>query len=214
MIIKIKNYFANKKKHIKENWKKILFNYLTFISTFIILLIVDQVTKHTISSIVPENTKYDYTFIGFSYTLHRGITIIKNINSVGWVFLHILSIVLLIFLFLTPLFINKTIPLLAFATIAAGDLGNFIDRMIDYPNNGVIDIIYSPFFEKWVGRDLGIFNFADTYIISGGLLMLIYVIFTQFLSTSKEEKEEELIQYDLVIDPIVLETINKNNKNK
>ncbi|MGV2393572.1 UNVERIFIED_CONTAM: hypothetical protein O8I53_11835 [Campylobacter lari] len=59
---------------------------------------------------------------------------------------------------------------------------------------------------------MGVFNFADTYIISGGILMLLYIVFNYLLSPSKEDKEEEIMQYELIVDDIVLNELKKKNK--
>ncbi len=96
------------------------------------------------------------------------------------------------------------------AAVAAGDIGNFIDRMRF--NNTVKDIIFSPFIEKWSNRELGTFNFADTYIIGAAIFMAIAVLVKTFLLPNKEDLYEENMINELLVDPVVLEQANSANK--
>nr|WP_307921723.1 signal peptidase II [Mycoplasmopsis bovis] len=122
----------------------------------------------------------------------------------------LLSILLFVFLLTIPLFVRTNLMIVLCAAVAAGDIGNFIDRMRF--NNTVKDIIFSPFIEKWSNRELGTFNFADTYIIGAAIFMAIAVLVKTFLLPNKEDLYEENMINELLVDPVVLEQANSANK--
>lgn len=53
--------------------------------------------------------------------------------------------------------------------LLAGNIGNELDRLLY--QNGVKDIIFIPY------RDKGTFNFADIFIISGPIGMVVIMVF-------------------------------------
>lgn len=87
--------------------------------------------------------------------------------------------------------------------VVVGDIGNFIDRMRF--NNIVKDIIFFLFIEKWISRELGIFNFVDIYIVGVVILMVIVMLVKIFLLLNKEDLYEENMFSELLVDLVVLE---------
>ncbi|WP_051590841.1 signal peptidase II [Mycoplasmopsis felifaucium] len=209
-------------KSIKLNWKSIVFKYILFIAVFVCLLLIDQITKNFIfgedSSMesflkdVASGKSYDFGIIGFKALDHHGVTVLsnKNLGDFGFMIIHVISILLFIIMLSLPLFIEDHVLIILVAGIAAGDIGNFIDRMRF--NNTVKDIIYSPFIDRWMGRSTGVFNFADTFIIGGIITMVVYLLFRSSNSSMQEKLNDQNMAYELFVDPKVLDEIEKENK--
>ncbi|WP_406616902.1 signal peptidase II [Mycoplasmopsis adleri] len=214
-----KDRFALFWQRIMRDWKNILFKYIIFLGVFTILLIIDQVTKNYIfpkeafsDDLLRRNLDYNYGIIGFTPLNHHGVTLFKINKETSFIFIHILSVVLFMVLLLTPLFINDYFIVIVLAGIAAGDMGNFIDRMAN--DNTVKDIIYSPFFDKWLGRSAGVFNFADAFIV-GGIVIVVFYMFNKSAANSPMERlEDENMAYELFVDPVVLEALEEEKKKK
>lgn len=223
-IQRIKTFYSSWKVYIKTNYTSILIKYAIFIVTFVILLVIDQVTKNVYFYSVPDPSAssgfrgdptvvFDYGIIGFRSVAHHGVTIFSRfgqLSNAAFNFIHFTSILLFVFLLTIPLFVKTNLMIVLCAAVAAGDIGNFIDRMRF--NNTVKDIIFSPFIEKWSNRELGTFNFADTYIIGAAIFMAIAVLVKTFLLPNKEGLYEENMINELLVDPVVLEQANSANK--
>ncbi|MCE6056237.1 signal peptidase II [Mycoplasmopsis agalactiae] len=221
---RMKNYFKSWQVYIKTNYLTILLKYAIFIVTFAILLTIDQVTKESYFYSIPDPSSssgfqgdrsivFDYGIIGFRSVAHHGVTIFSRfgqLSTAAFNFIHFTSILLFLFLLTVPLFVKSNLMIILCATVAAGDIGNFIDRMRF--NNTVKDIIFSPFIEKWTSRELGTFNFADTYIVGAAILMAIVMLVKTFLLPNKEDLYEENMLSELLVDPVVLEQANAANQ--
>ena len=72
----------------------------------------------------------------------------------------------------------------AYVLVAAGALGNFIDRVFD-PNGYVIDMF------DFRLINFGIFNVADVFIVAGTILTVIYVLFLHDKAAQNEEKSHD-----------------------
>ncbi|VEU70112.1 signal peptidase II [Mycoplasmopsis glycophila] len=195
-------------KSLKANYKRILFFYLILLSVFAILLLIDQLTKtylfnHEIispnqsnepqaESIYPIAKKYggeDHGsgLLGIRSVWHHGVTIFENSNLA---FIQFLSIALLVLILLFPLFTyehqNWYAIAIALGMLAAGDFGNALDRFMF--NNFVKDLFYVPFYENWLGKTVGTFNFADFSIFVGILSILIATIVSLIVNAYKKYK--------------------------
>ena len=127
------------------------------ISTML-LIIADQVTKK-----IPDVLELNYLENkGMAFGMLQG----KQI------FFLILSIAFCIFLFYLLIRIPKTPyyrPLMVIgAFLAAGALGNFIDRL---SHGYVIDFIYFSLI------DFPVFNLADIFVVCGGIALVLVVLF-------------------------------------
>ncbi|SYV91101.1 lipoprotein signal peptidase, partial [Mesomycoplasma hyorhinis] len=100
--------------------------------------------------------------------LHRGVT--SGLAKVfGFTIIHIFSF-LLLFILIISVLLSKNYFFAAFMIILlAGNIGNELDRLLY--QNGVKDIIFIPY------RDKGTFNFADIFIISGPIGMVVIMVF-------------------------------------
>ena len=142
------------------------FLYSRFYFIFIALIIVlcDQLTKHTINVYNESLLNIDFIIFSLDYVKNFGAAF--NLFSGNRTFLSIISIIITILLIY--FIFNKTIinnlDLFSFSFILGGTIGNGIDRLT---KGYVIDFIKLNFI------DFPVFNFADMSI-NIGLLLMIY----------------------------------------
>lgn len=151
--------------------KKMLY-YIKWIAVFLLLVIADQFTKQLAVSQLKGNS---------------GITIINNVFKLFYLENHgaafgifqdqripLLIITVVVLLFIGYIFNripheSKFLPIKWILIIlAAGAVGNMIDRMI---NGYVIDFLYFQLI------NFPVFNIADCYVVIGAFLAMILVIF-------------------------------------
>ncbi len=153
-----------------KNWLKIIF-------TMILVLVVDLTTKHFLSDIVYFNLIPGVISIATNYG-NPGA-------AFGWlagntVLLVIISLALIIGLLVFNHFVkNKSnFYLIGFGFVMGGAIGNLIDRIM--PPHLVRDFIFLDFFPQFP-----IFNFADTFLCIGAVMLAIFII---FMAGKKNEK--------------------------
>lgn len=190
-------------KYLKNNKKQIIINYCIFIVLFIVLLLIDQLTKTFIfvhgdvnklnsDGLVyingywtnPETINYksvvNYGIFGIRSIWHRGVTFLPS--SFNITIIQIVSVLIFIFCIFVPLMINKKLTIFI-CLIASGDFGNMLDRFIF--NEFVKDIFYLP----WV--DKGTFNLADAWVMLGAVLIFVYLLYELVLDMAKRKKNAE-----------------------
>ncbi|UUD35542.1 signal peptidase II [Mycoplasmopsis caviae] len=210
---KIINWWNKLVDHCKNDYKKILIAYAIFLGVAIAAILIDQLTKtflfewnsaHTGGS---NDTTYQGTLIGVRSVGHYGVTFIPSAEHKRGplIFIQFLSIIILIGLLTIPLLSKHLSTIIICAIIWAGDFGNMLDRFLF--NMMVKDIFFVPFVEKWSGRTLGTFNFADVCIVVGCISLVIFIFTEIFIEKIRTNKEKENIE---IIDKIVQED-NKNN---
>ena len=141
------------------------FLYSRFYFIFIALIIVlfDQLTKHTINVYNESLLNKDFIIFSLDYVKNFGAAF--NLFSGNRIFLSTVSIIiaiLLIYFILNKTIINN-LNLYSFSFILGGTIGNGIDRLT---KGYVIDFINLNFI------DFPIFNFADISINIGLFLMI------------------------------------------
>lgn len=152
----------------KLSWKHII----TGLVIIIVSVLADQLSKLYIIHTYPETGKNLYTVIeDFFYISH-----VRNTGAAWGIFdgntfilVWMTGIVLLVmfcFLFFTNR-MGLTIPV---AMIVGGGLGNLYDRIF---RDGVVDFLDVYIF----GYDYPVFNVADSILVCGVILLVIYVIF-------------------------------------
>lgn len=153
----------------KLSWKHIV----TGLAIIIVAFIADQLSKAYIISIYPETGKNFYTVIEkFFYISH-----IRNTGGAWGSFdgntlilvwgTGLVLLIMLCFLFLTNR-MGLTVPV---AMIVGGGLGNLYDRI--FRDGGVVDFLDVYIF----GYDFPVFNVADSILVCGVILLMIYVLF-------------------------------------
>lgn len=154
-----------------------------YIAAIALLTVIDQLTKYAAINTVKVNGPYEFLFglFKFRYVENTGAAFSSFSNNKT--VLILLSGLLLIGVLIVLLgrkieskFVNFSLVL-----VAAGGLGNMIDRVL---NGFVVDFIEPLFI------DFAVFNFADCCITVGAFLLVGYEIF----DAVRESKKNKLTQ--------------------
>ena len=140
-----------------------LYSRFYFIFIALIIVLFDQLTKHTINVYNESLLNKDFIIFSLDYVKNFGAAF--NLFSGNRIFLSTVSIIiaiLLIYFILNKTIINN-LNLYSFSFILGGTIGNGIDRLT---KGYVIDFINLNFI------DFPIFNFADISINIGLFLMI------------------------------------------
>ncbi len=153
----------------------------------ILIVFIDQILKWLILS----NVKGFVDIIIIKDILK--ITYVENkgaafgiLENYTWLFIISNIAILLIFIYIVYKgYIKNDIMLISISLIVGGGLGNLIDRI----NYGfVIDYISLSFFPP-------VFNFADSCIVVGSILFILYIIFDNDNKRTKGEKNARLNKF-------------------
>ncbi|WP_051630146.1 signal peptidase II [Mycoplasma simbae] len=192
---KFKHYGNELKNKWQNNKKKILINYLIFVSIFLIFLIFDQVTKSLLFKWQDyENFKGDRTVLyvnaifGIRSVEHHGVTILPWKGKTTVYIIQALSVIIFLALLAVPFLTDSKTMIIMFALIASGNVGNMLDRFMF--SGHVKDIIFASFLEKWQGRELGTFNIADVSLVCGSIGLILY-FFIQLIAEYIDEQKEK-----------------------
>lgn len=163
--------------------KKVISNFILKLVLIILVIAIDQITKHFL---------FGTNFILIPYIL--GIREVSRLNTGGaWGFLSdnmwVLIVITILFLLAVLVFeikFKNTHLLYTFSLsfIVGGAIGNFIDRLI---LKGVRDFLYFPFFSSFPT-----FNVADSFLCIGCILLLIYTLF--FYKKEDKSKNDFKVQ--------------------
>ncbi len=157
-------------------------NYLKIIISIILVLVIDLITKHFL---------FDVTYFNL---IPNVISIATNGGNTGAGFgifsgrtveLSIISVIMIIALLIFNHFVkNKnTFYSLGMGFVLGGALGNLYDRVfLGY----VRDFIYLDFWPSFPT-----FNFADTFLCIGAVMLVIFILFMGKDKTEKTEKTEK-----------------------
>lgn len=135
----------------------------------LLFLLVDIISKIIVDKymMVEESIKVINNFLYITYVRNTGAAwSIFSSRSILVLFISAFIIVGIILYVYKNRPSNK-IEKLAYSMILGGALGNFVDRIF---NRYVIDFIDIKIF----GYDYPIFNLADTFIVVGVILLMIY----------------------------------------
>ncbi|WP_342252147.1 signal peptidase II [Spiroplasma endosymbiont of Amphibalanus improvisus] len=189
--LRFKRFWKNSLKYLKTKdyqWKWKLIYVLPLI-TF--LLIIDITTKQIANNHLTLNgSAVQWLGINFKLIYNDGIAFGTDV-PVG-LMLTMQSIEIIFFILLI-IFNNNKILLASASFLFSGAFGNMLDRM--WNHGEVIDFICW----NWFGPQT-IFNFADTFVTIGIVLIFIYA-FSEIFIIWKSKKENNEV-----------ETIPENNK--
>ena len=193
--------------YVKKEWK-----FFLFLLGAILLFVVDLVSKWIVERNCVAGTLYpiipNFLYVSKSYNTAIAFSLGESLGVAGRVINIIISVVMSV---LIAFFWAKkkdkfhnfehTIAML----LLSGAVGNLIDRAFYWEGtvgfNGVIDFISfylggGPTAPRNFLNPFATFNFADSFLVIGVLLFIVYVIIDQ-VKASKNKKPEE----DLTKDP-------------
>ena len=177
---------------------------LIFIFFASILFTMDWVFKHLFFDPVAvdwqnngfyiEGTETNYGVVGIRSVAHDNSTIFSALKFSMPDWAHFLMNFSIVAIFATIPFFTKSIFLaIAAGIIFSGVLGNSLDKVFSttspyyelFNNKSYVrDVFYLPWFDR------GTFNFADVTIISGSILLIIYVIFSNVKDWKKTKAKK------------------------
>lgn len=148
------------------------------------LVVVDQVTKLMAVRLLTEGQSTDVIsgIFRFTYVENRGAAF-GMFSEHRWVFMIISTVAIVaLFVYLWKFRPESRFACMAISMIAAGGIGNMIDRIfLGY----VIDFFdFCAFPEVWPW----VFNFADVCVCVGGGMLALWLV----ISIVKETKAEKL----------------------
>jgi signal peptidase II len=162
--------------------KSLIKRFILLFSILVICIIFDQVTKYIALNFLYGKPAISFFFDTFrlTYAENTGAFLSFGANfpyPLNWILFIFLPVLFLIGLVLYLIFKNDlpSIEWFALSIIAGGGISNLMDRILR--NHSVID-----FMNIGIGPiRTGIFNFADLYITTGFVILLI----TGFMSKNK-----------------------------
>ena len=136
-------------------------------------VMIDQLTKYIISCNFSVGSRNVITIIkDFIYISH-----VRNTGAAwsilqgnAFVLVGLTSVILLI-VFIFMFYTNRLMLTIPIAMIAGGGIGNLIDRL--FRKGGVVDFVDVYIF----GYDFPVFNAADSILICGTGILLVYILF-------------------------------------
>ena len=169
-------------------WQDILINLLIYFAVFSSLLLIDLLTKWGLYiGDKPNEIIANYKILGIRSLLHRGTTLEIGLTLPG---LHTITFLIIISTILFSALAKKKYYrwwIAGLATIAAGSMGNMVDRFIF---KGVRDVFFLPF------ADLGTFNFADVCIIFGSIGFVVSAVTFSLIEIYKEKRKKFISSED------------------
>ncbi|MBS3741801.1 MAG: signal peptidase II [Candidatus Cloacimonetes bacterium] len=157
-----------------------------FFLTFIFFLTLDQISKILIRShyTIGESKKIIGSFFKFTRVENPGavfgITVGRaNFNYYFFLLLTILAVFLIIYMFIST---KNMLARFAFTLVLSGAIGNLIDRIAFRQVTDFLDVDFFDFIiPRWYT-----FNVADSCIVVGVMILLIYYIFFEKENNTQE----------------------------
>ena len=182
----------------KINFKKYLVFLVYFFAIVIFAVVIDQVTKVIAMNFLTlgEPVTFIPHFIEFTLVFNKGAAFGMGDDAL-WIRIifvllsWIVAIGILIYVSYL-MYKNKNINTffgVCLALILGGDIGNLIDRTFFF-DRGVVDFISV---QSWL-PGFGIFNIADSCLVVGILLLLVYFIYDEFKSSKEEKEHKEVVK--------------------
>ncbi len=168
--------------------KKLLHGLIAFVAIVVVLLATDLIVKQVATSalagrpdvvVIPGFWSFHYIGnpdTGFSFLRTLGLdSLLSPRLKIGVIVaVQFLGVLVAAWFFFSPRnYLGTWVKRLPLALIAAGGLGNAIDRLI---RGFVVDYVH------WYLNGVGswpIFNLADTYTVCGALALIAFLLFTK-----------------------------------
>ncbi len=163
---------------------------------FLLFLALDQFSKMAIRNLFAKIDMHTIPVFGNFFRLtfveNRGAVFgidpqLGTFTNVIFILLSIIAIIIIIYLFIK----NKhSIPRFSFTLILSGAFGNLIDRIIFGQVTDFLDVdFFNLTIGKWHIDRWYVFNIADSCIVVGVILLIIYYLFVE-----NSAKEEEILE--------------------
>lgn len=135
----------------------------------LLLVVVDQINKLLVVNLLEKgNYVIIKDLLRFSYVKNEGAAF--GILSGNLIILILVTLILIVYIFREiRKNVNNKLMLYSYLLILSGALGNLIDRVF---RGYVVDFISFRFF----GRDMAVFNMADSFITVGVIMLIIILI--------------------------------------
>lgn len=147
----------------------------------VLLVLLDQLTKLYIYNIKPSFDIID-NFLRLQYTQNTG-TIFGLFENSNLIFILLaITLCIIIALYVKKNVKHKSLQEKGFLLILSGGIGNLLDRIF---RGFVVDFISL----KWVG----IFNFADMYIVIG----VVFIIILELMESLKNGEASKKSNFDV-----------------
>lgn len=161
-----------------------------------LFLALDQFSKMAIRNLFAKIDMHTIPVFGNFFRLtfveNRGAVFgidpqLGTFTNVIFILLSIIAIIIIIYLFIK----NKhSIPRFSFTLILSGAFGNLIDRIIFGQVTDFLDVdFFNLTIGKWHIDRWYVFNIADSCIVVGVILLIIYYLFVE-----NSAKEEEILE--------------------
>lgn len=155
-----------------------------YIAAIVLLTVVDQLTKYAAINTVKVNGPYEFLFglFQFRYVENTGAAFSSFANNKTVLVLVSGMLLIGVLIVLMKRQIESKFANAALVLVAAGGLGNMIDRIL---NSFVVDFIEPLFI------DFAVFNFADMCITVGAFMLIGYEIFDAVRENRKKKVTED-----------------------
>lgn len=140
----------------------------------VVLFLIDIISKYYIESIleVSESIVIIKNFFSITYALNTGAAF--SILEGNMIFFYTVSVIGLVFMAFLYKSSKKNIEKYFVLMMVAGTLGNLYDRILFQYVRDFLDFII-------FGYDYAIFNFADTFLVTGVVLYIGSSIYDEML---------------------------------
>lgn len=165
---------------------------------FVLFLALDQISKLAIRNLFSHTNTDTIPVLGNFFRLtfvenHGAVFGINpdvgNLTNIILLILHVIAIIIIIFLFKKN---SHPLARFSFTLILSGAFGNLIDRIF---LGKVTDFLDVDFFNitigKWHIDRWYVFNIADSCIVVGVILLIIYYLFVENSAKQEEILEKE-----------------------
>lgn len=155
-----------------------------YIAAIALLTVVDQLTKYAAINTVKVNGPYEFLFglFQFRYVENTGAAFSSFANNKTVLILVSGLLLIGVLIVLMKRQIESKFANAALVLVAAGGLGNMIDRIL---NGYVVDFIEPLFI------DFAVYNFADMCITVGAFMLIGYEIFEAVRENRKKKVTED-----------------------
>lgn len=188
------NEDSNKNEGVVKQYVKVLL--LPFL-IIVLSIFFDQLTKVLIFQ--NGNVILIDNWLEFYCTLNNGAAfgLLSGTGAITFFIVITIPIVLAIGFFIVKFRNGNKFLIVALALTAGGAVGNLIDRIMLGGVRDFVHFIYGGFDLPLVGRSFAIFNIADSCLVVGEIMLVVYLLFMYVdkndkKAVEKQQKKQEL----------------------